>query len=249
MLYAYKTAAMQTIQNAATNGYFWMNTGIVEAQSLKKLIDKMNRRYRMKRSRSAYCYDRKKGKPVVKLVTYPCSKYINPLGFHWFLISTLPLQNENLFDIRQQQIIFGMDYHLVRQTKKEQAKPSWTWKMTKERKAIWVKHINEAIKNKKPYQLKAACLSIAAIPHFHGIRMDRKDLWKIVNGTWRRTYKQSVPVPKLPINRFKRSVKIQTVVQVSRFVKAMIENGRSSEDQMRLYLHNLKSRASTSKKQ
>ncbi len=246
MLMIYKTAAMQKLQRAAFDGYYWMNSGVVESYRLKPFQDKIIRRYKLNRSRAAFSKDRKKGKAVVGLVTYPCSQYFNKNGFYWFLYSTQPLAKENLFDIRRQPLRFGQDYQLIRQSKKETDHPVWTWKLIKERKEAWKEILVHAIKQKRKSQLKAAYLSLASAPHFYGIRQDRKELWQVINATWRRTFKDSIPAPKLPINKFKRSVKIESVKQVTRFVNTMEKYDRSAEEQMRIYILNRKRRNSQS---
>lgn len=242
MLHVYKTSAMQSILLAVKHGYVHASTGIVEADSLKAFHNKIYRRYNINRSRAAICKDRKKNRPVVKLVMYPCNEYFHPTAFHWFLLSTKELDEERLWDVRKTPLVFGSEYELTRLTMPGHQNAIWTWRFHIDYFNHLREKIDKLIKWKNERELNLLIRSIYSAPHFRGVRNQRKQIAKQINNTWKHVYRKSVRPPKLPKNKFKRMVKNVEVKQIARFVNGMNQNNRSALAQMQNHRRNLEIR-------
>jgi len=249
MLHTRKTAAMQTIQLAARSGYYYADRGTVNADKLSAFVKKMEKKCKLRRSRQAIHKDRKLGRVVVKLVIYPASESVDPNGFCWWLLATGCIEGEDLDDIRNKYLTFRGEYELIRMNKKGQGSAIWTWRMINTLVNYWQDRIRRSIRSKNSNDLRQCIKSLSHMPGFSGIRVDRTKLWSQIKWEWRRAHKDSEELPKLPVNRFKKSVRVETVIRLGQFIKAMNDHDRSSEGQMRVYLRNRASRSRKKERQ
>ena len=237
-LHTHKTAAMQTIQNAARHGYTQVASGIVEADRLVDFVTRMEKKLNLDRSRQAVFKDRQRGRVVAKLVIYPAQEEAHPTGFCWWLIATGLIEGERLDDITKVHLSFRDEYELVRLNRKGQDKASWTWRLKADLLAYWFDRLHRAITQKNDGDLRQCIYSLKRMPGFSGIRKDRSKLWGQIKADWRRNRKSSEEMPTLPVNNFKKSVKVIYVVRLGQFVAEMKRCDRTAEGQLRAYLGN-----------
>lgn len=89
-------------------------------------------------------------------------------------------------------------YELKRITKPQEPKPVWTWAYTAERERELREAIIGAIRRKSDQELAQLIHTIWRSPGFSGVRQQVKKFGHLIRAEWRRSRKESEPLPEIP---------------------------------------------------
>lgn len=197
----YKTTTMQRLQDFVRTGYYHHVSGKVSAERAQLLANKFAEQYQVDVSKFVRSRRKAKGWGNAVLILYPI---VDSTDFWWWLLVTegehSAHQKEQLCDARNkhQRVCWADEYELVRMTKKEQSKPSWTWRMTAPLETYWEQRIRKAISSYDDSLIKQAIWSLYRTPGFSGIRNNVGQLVKHLRGDWQRIKRGSIPLPHIP---------------------------------------------------
>lgn len=170
----HKTSVMQAMQSAVARGYTWHVSGVVSAEKLLALEEKFAERYDIGLSRWQRCRQRQKGAAGVRFFAYPEQ---GTTRFLWWLLFT---DGENAAFQREHgrrqvsdkygRLSWGTEFELA-QLPSLKAKPTWSWRMTRERVQEWQGEIQAAIRTTRSDDaIKAVMARLVRLPGFKGVR-------------------------------------------------------------------------------
>lgn len=186
----HKTSVMQAMQSAVARGYTWHVSGVVSAEKLLALEEKFAERYDIGLSRWQRCRQRQKGAAGVRFFAYPEQ---GTTRFLWWLLFT---DGENAAFQREHgrrqvsdkygRLSWGTEFELA-QLPSLKAKPTWSWRMTRERVQEWQGEIQAAIRTTRSDDaIKAVMARLVRLPGFKGVRQQVFELHGFAKKDWGR---------------------------------------------------------------
>ncbi|WP_312283943.1 hypothetical protein [Candidatus Igneacidithiobacillus taiwanensis] len=197
-----KVAFMQQIMTFVRLGFTNYITGEIIPEKADGLVKKFARYYDINQDRHQRLRAKKRGEGCAVLVLYQSKK--EPLSpILWALLVTngehVAHKAEPLKDALNPKTALNITgYELVKITKKDIAKPVWSWRMSKQTYESWQLRIIEAVRSKNNARIKIEVDSLHKSPGFAAIRQQIRKLNKLLKGEWKRAGHEKGFPPGLP---------------------------------------------------
>jgi hypothetical protein len=238
-----ETQFLRQIQKSATNEYFFYATGKVSAEKTVEFCKKIRASYETDRSKQQKWRAKKKGVANTNFFLFPDNQ--EKEKFNWVIMATKGEgkvhENEKLSDLRlRKSRLRVMDYELVQKPRsdaQESGKTSFTFQLTRELREIAEKAIRETTRSGSVPQLMQLKRELEHFSSFSGVRAQRKAFEKLLKAEVTRKFGKNSDVFEAvkPNNFYFKTVKIEEVLNITTFIKAMIKNDRTALEQMRVY--------------
>lgn len=189
-----KSAAMRYIAETVGHGYFLFHCGSVPAAKLLRLIEKLDREYRVLATRGMRDNDRIRGRSCARLIVFPKVSFpVEKSEGEWifWLLATeghgpLPAE-KNTMDARNKETRLRWEgqYELVsRPVRRRNGDLDyvWTWVFQEPFLERWKRVFAKAAgrvrssKERKPHYLIKLVTALRNVPGFHGINRQKKAL-------------------------------------------------------------------------
>jgi hypothetical protein len=198
-----KTAFMQRIADLVRTGHTRFVQGEVSIERAQVLHDKFQRLYDINLSHLQASRRRKAGYATARMLFLAQEGQEKLL---WVLLTT-----PGKFSIdgiehlerwrdacKKGERIVVTSYELKRITKPQEPKPVWTWAYTAERERELREAIIGAIRRKSDQELAQLIHVAWRSPGFSGVRQQVKKFGQLIRAEWRRSRKESEPLPVIP---------------------------------------------------
>lgn len=243
MLITRRISFLQSIQKAATNGYFFYTSGKVQANKLPRFMNKIQKTYHPNES-NQQCWRRKKqGLGNAKFYVYPCETDASGLSFYWILMLTegkhIAKEQESLKDLRcrKDRLVFS-NYQLI-QKPNLNGKESFTFKLTGEAFDYYLDNLRKAVRSKQGFRIAHWKNQIEQLSGFAGVRLQRKQVIKHYRAEIKKAFKLEEAGELLKFNNwYSRQVPVDSVKNIDVFVKNMLENNLTAKQQLKKYFEN-----------
>lgn len=188
------------MQCIASNCDIYSEFCIFEVPTLKAqaVFDKLVERYKLRfdpAKRQANLRLRKAGKATYRLFAY------SPIDSKILIVLQRSAgqaveDSETWSHIERTPRLQIMGYELVQLTRPEQEAPSWTWRLTQQRKSGYLSEAKQHINNKDLTKLVEHMRDIYRSCGFAGVRKDVRELTEAVESHFNRTMKDKMPLPQ-----------------------------------------------------
>ena len=195
-----KAAFMQRLADYVRTGHQAYIGGLTDAEKMVSTFDKLAAAHPIYDDRLKAFRAREQGLPTGRLLMWLPEKGDQ---IHWFLLihgredQLSPAEKwRHAEDPHNRISLTG--YELLRETKPDQKKPSWTWKYRSDRYQDLRDSIVMAIRSNRDQDLKVLIEKLSGTAGFSGSRKQAKDLLSLLKTEWnlRRPGQQ---MPELPI--------------------------------------------------
>lgn len=195
-----KTAWMQRISDVIRTGHHEYIFGQISLEKSKFLAEKFSKHYDTGLSKLEQSRKRKKGEASFRWLAWLDE---NTTIVHWVLCKTTgKVPDEALREKWQDatsktrlHVVGG--YELVRLTKPEEPKPTWTWRYSKSHYEGLRDSLIRAIRNHRDDELRQLIHDIWRTPGFSGARDQVKQIKTLIKAEWKRS-RGSDPLPEIP---------------------------------------------------
>lgn len=243
MLITRRISFLQSIQKAASNGYFYYTSGKVQAEKLDAFIKKIQHVYLLNQSTQQCWRRKKKGLANAKFFVYPCESDPSGLSFFWVLMLTagkhIAYEKEHLKDLRQRKtrLIFS-NYQLV-QKPNATGKESFTFKLTGEAFDYYLDNMRKAVRSKQRFNINRWKIQIEKLSGFSGVRLQRKQIIQHYRAEIKRAFRDDEVEEFLAFNNwYSRQMSVDSVKNVSLFIQSMQEHNLTAKQQLKRYFEN-----------
>jgi hypothetical protein len=234
MLITTKTGFLRAIQQAAGNGYFYYFQDTIDYTSLLEYVKSIHDTYDVNRTPQQAWRAGKKGLPRIKFFLHPADTD----NLHVILMTTKNNEKNTLPDLRlkRYRVTIG-DYRLI-QKPTQNGKKSFTWALTPEATEYHIDTLKKVVRSKQDFKIRQKIAEIESLSSFSGVRDQRKRLQSVLKSESRRVFGDTLTEPYKIKNLFVRAVKIDFVVNLTRFVSEMDEKNRDLYGQLASYRRN-----------
>lgn len=195
-----KTPWMQRISDYVRLGHVYFICGQIEPSKVKFLSEKFAKNYETGLSKLEQSRKRKNGFASFKFLAW---NEENANIVHWILCrteGTLPDigTREKWQDATSKtRLHITGGYELVRLTKPEEPKPTWTWRYSKTHYEDLRESVLRALRNKRDDLLNQLIHEIWRTPGFAGARTQVKAIGKLIKQEWKRV-RSADKFPEIP---------------------------------------------------
>lgn len=195
-----KVAFMQRLADYVRTGHQAYISGLTDAEKMVATFDKLASIHPIFDDRLKAFRAREQGLPTGRLLMWLPE---NGDQVHWFLLihgrvdQLSPTEKwRHAEDSHNRISLTG--YELLRETKADQKKPSWTWKYKSDRYQDLRDSIVMAIRSNRDQDLKVLISKLSGTAGFSGSRKQAKDLLSLIKSEWslRRPRQE---MPDLPV--------------------------------------------------
>lgn len=243
---------LQSIQKAATNGYWYYETGVVSVYKLADFIEKFEHKYLVNQSPQQCWRNKKRGNANAKLFIYPNEEDANGVTFFWVMMLTpghhIAYDTEQLKDLRKrsERLTFG-SYELV-QKPKHNGKESFTFRLTKHAYDYYINALRRAVRSKQVSKINHVKKQIEMLSGFAGVRVQRKQMITHYRAELKRNFNSQQIKELSPFNNFySRQMKVEWVKNVAYFAQRMMDSNLTAKQQLKVYFDNRSRRTKTNK--
>lgn len=193
-----KTGFMQRICDWVRVGYFYWTMGNVSHNKAKHLVRKFQRNYFVAQDKNQRFRAKKNGEGCAKLLLWESA----PQQLTWvLLVSEGEHPAHQLEKLRNALEANGRisltGYELIRYTRVDAARPSWTWRMTAPNYEDWRLRIIRVCRSRNVLAHRQAIFSLYHTPGFAQCRSQVGKLMYLFRGEWQRS-RSSQPFPEVP---------------------------------------------------
>lgn len=199
---------MQRIIDALNGGYSHWVKGEVPLARAAALVQKLQGRFPgLKRDRHFAHRQRVAGRPRHKLIVH-----INRSGaqavFHLFTDLPRLEDREPWADAREKAgRVVLYQYQALRITKPNYSGPAWTWRIHPLKFAGYWEFARACIRSKDGQPVHDMIRSAASWPGFAGVRLQKTQLEKRIEGEWRRSMPKGSELPAWPRLRYVQRIR------------------------------------------
>lgn len=199
---AHRTVFMQRLADFVRLGYRDYVAGEVRLDRAPALAAKLRRLYEVHLHRNQRARARAAGEASAYALWW--QPHADTVAFVLLLTPGLHAarQLERLRDAtsRDGRFVLG-DCELVQRAREGQARPSWTWRLTAQAYEGWRAYVLQTVRSGNDYAVQRLVDDLTALPGFAGIRVQGKQLRRLLRAEWRRRRPGQQP-PQLPRQRF-----------------------------------------------
>lgn len=199
-IFTKKTPWMQRISDLVRSGHHHYIQGQIDPVKVKFLAQKFSMNFETGLSKLEQSRKRKKGSASFRFLAWHDEK--NNV-VHWILVGTegeMPKEGgrENWQDATSKNRIHIVGgYELVRLTKPDEPKPTWTWRYSKSHIQDLRDSVIRSIRNKRDDLLRQLIYEIWRTPGFAGARCQVKSIAMLIKNEWQRS-RSGLELPEIP---------------------------------------------------
>lgn len=232
MLITRRISFLQSIQKAASNGYFYYTAGRVSVEKFPAFFKKINEAYQPNQPRHYNYRKKQKGEARVKFFCYP-DEY-DPSGLNIFFVIMVtggthivhelePLQD---LRVRKSRLRFS-DYVLVQ--KPGSLTHRFTFKLSEEAYSFYLAKLRQAVRSKSKSNIAQIVKKISNLSGFSGVRQQKKQLRKHYQGELKKSFGLTVSHewPDI-LNLYARQFKVDCVKNVNLFCQKVVATQQSA---------------------
>lgn len=207
IIFVSRTLTLQRLLDAVAHGYIMWCAGSIPALRCSQLLKKFNLNYQVFADRNERARRKRAGLGNAQMLLW-----LNHDVIHWWLLVTPPSagdhaahSTEQLRNALNQANRIEIDgFELVRLPKKEQEKPSLTWRMTDHKYQGWRNSVIDTVRSRSNHSMHHLLYRLWSSPGFAGVRSQIGKISALYRSEVKRSGNKDAPLPPKRLSYVRR---------------------------------------------